>query len=157
MLDMSRAFDTIDRRIVLQDLSEILESDELHLVKHLLKYVKLQVKYNGFTGNIFTLDKGSPQGDCASQIGFIFYLHKAILAAKVNFETTRNILLDITLDNTYVNEDSFKSDIEKDHSYSKSIMSKGNCGFLIEQQYAENASWATNIKTSKSVWKLMLN
>ena len=46
-----------------------------------------------------------------------------------------------------MNKDSFKSDIEKDHSYAKSITSKGNCGFLIEQQYADDASWVTNIKT----------
>ena len=48
-----------------------------------------------------------------------------------------------------MNKDSFKSDIEKDHSYSKSITSKGNCGFLIEQQYADDASLVTNIKTVK--------
>ena len=42
--------------------------------------------------------------------------------AKINFETPRNILLDIKHDFTYVNNDSFKSDIEKDHSYSKSQM-----------------------------------
>ena len=88
--------------------------------------------YNGVTGNIFTPNIGSSQGDCASPIWFIFYLHKAILAAKVNFETSRNILLDIKHDHTYVNKDSFKSDIEKDNSYSKSITSKGNCGFLME-------------------------
>ena len=105
------------------------------------------MKYNGVTGNIFTHDIGSPQGDCASPIWFIFYLHKAILAAKVNFETSRNIVLDIKHDHTYVNKDSFKSNIEKDHSYSKSITS--NCGFLVEQQYADDASWATNIKTVK--------
>ena len=107
------------------------------------------MKYNGVTGNIFTPDIGSPQGDCASPIWFILYLHKAILAAKVKLETSRNILLDIKHDHTYVNKDSFKSDIEKDHSYSKSITSKGNCGFLIEQQYADDASWATNKKTVK--------
>ena len=61
MLDMSRAFDTIDRGILLKDLSEILESDELHLVSLLLKDVRLQVKYNSHrvTGNIFTPDIGS--------------------------------------------------------------------------------------------------
>ena len=86
------------------------------------------MKYNGVTGNILTPNIGSPRGDCASPVWFIFYLHKAILAAKVNLETSRNILLDIKHDRTYVNKDSFKSDIEKDHSYSKSITSKGNCG-----------------------------
>ena len=48
--------------------SEILESDELHLVSLLLKDVRLQMKYNGVIGNIFTPDIGSPQGDCASPI-----------------------------------------------------------------------------------------
>ena len=58
------------------------------------------------------------------------------------------MLLDIKHD-TYVNRDSSKSDIEKDHSYSKSITPKGNCGFLIEQQYADDASWVINIETVK--------
>ena len=154
---MSRAFDTIDQGILLKNLIEILESDELHLVSLLLKDVRLHVKYNGVTGNIFTPDIGSLQGDCASPIWFIFYLQKAIMAVKVNFETSRNILLDTKHDHTYVNKDSFKSDIEKDHSYSKSITSKGNCGFLIEQQYADDASWATNIRLSKNLWKVMLH
>ena len=78
----------------------------------LLKDVKLQVKYDGVTGNILMSDIGLPQGDCASPIWLTFYLHKAILAAKANFEAPRNILLDIKHDHTYVNQDSFKSDIE---------------------------------------------
>ena len=113
----------------------------LHFVFFWRTWKKLQVKYNSATGNIFTPDIGLPQGDCASPIWFIFYLHKAISAAKVNFETPRNILLDVKHDHTDVNKDSFKSDIEKDHSYSKSILSKGNYGFLIEQQYADDATW----------------
>ena len=36
MLDMSRAFDTIDGDKLLTDLSDILQSDELHLVKLVL-------------------------------------------------------------------------------------------------------------------------
>ena len=107
------------------------------------------MRYNGVTGNIFTPDIGPPQGDCACPIWFIFYLHKAILAANVNFEISRNILSDIKHDHTNVNKDSFTSDNEKDHSYTKSITPKGNCGFLTEQQCADDASWATNIKTVK--------
>ena len=49
MLDMSRAFDTIDRGKLLNDLSDILQPDELHLVKLLLIDVKIQVKYNNCT------------------------------------------------------------------------------------------------------------
>ena len=38
ILDMPKAFDTIDRGMLLKDLSEILEPDELHLVSLLLTY-----------------------------------------------------------------------------------------------------------------------
>ena len=85
-------------RILLQDLNEILESDELHLTSLHLNDVKLQVKYNGVPGNIFTPDIGSPQRDFANPIWLIRYLHKTTSAAKANFETPRNILLDIKHD-----------------------------------------------------------
>ena len=39
------------------------------------------MKYNGVTGNIFMPDIGSPHGDWARPIWFIFYLHKAKLVA----------------------------------------------------------------------------
>ena len=60
-----------DQGILLQNLSEILESDELHFVSLLLKDVTLQVKYNCVRGNIFTLDIGSPHVDCATPIWFV--------------------------------------------------------------------------------------
>ena len=44
MLDMSRAFDTIDRASVLNNLKEILNPDEIHLISLLIKDVKLSVK-----------------------------------------------------------------------------------------------------------------
>ena len=91
MLDMSRAFDTIDRGTLLKDLSNILEADELHLGSLLLADVQIQVKHQRELGNIFIPDIGSPQGDCASPIWFIFYLHIALKAAKQKFENPRNI------------------------------------------------------------------
>ena len=91
MLDMSRAFDTIDRGTLLKDLSNILEADELHLVSLLLTDVQIQVKHQGELGNTFVPDIGSPQGDCASPIWFIVYLHKALEAAKQKFGNPRNI------------------------------------------------------------------
>ena len=132
MLDMSRAFDTIDRGTLLTDLSEILEPDELHLVSLLLTDVKLQVKYKNTTGETFTPDIGSPQGDCASPIWFIFYLHKALSAIDSNLENPRDKLLDA----------------KHDHPYARAIggkerIPKGQKKFCIAQQYADDISWAT--------------
>ena len=139
MFDMSSAFDTIGRGILLQDLSEIIKSDELHLAGFVLKDVKLQVKYNGVTENIFTQDIGSPQGDCASPIWFICHQYKAILAAIIKFKTPRNILLDVKYNHTYVNKDSYKSDIEKDNSYSYKISRQWKFWFSYRTDVADEA------------------
>ena len=163
MLDMSRAFDTIDRGTLLQDLSDILDSDELHLVSLLLTDVKIQVKYNNVTGKIFVPDIGSPQGDCASPIWFIFYLHKALNAAKTKFDNPRDTRLDTLHDHTYSYAEGLdstlaSSDIRYEHSYSKSNVPKcgkkpipkGQNAVLIDQQYADDTSWITTIETVKN-------
>ena len=134
---MSRAFDTIDRGILLSDLKNILKPDILHLVSVLLIDVKIQVKYNNKLGNIFTPDIGSPQGDCASPIWFIFYLHMCLLEAKNNFLSYRDKNIDV----------------KHDHSYSKASKNvkipKGQRGYTIDQQYADDISWATTSEIVK--------
>ena len=155
MLDMSRAFDTIDRGTLLQDLSEIINPDELHLVSLLLIDVKLQVKYNNTTGKIFIPDIGSPQGDCASPIWFIFYLHKALTG--VQFDNPRDVTLDTNHDHPYNKRDYSELvsiDIRYEHDYSKCnkvklTIPKGQNSFLLDQQYADDASWATTVKRTK--------
>ena len=57
---MSRAFDTIDRGILLKDLKNLIKPDILHLINVLLTDVKIQVKHKNKLGNIFTPDIGSP-------------------------------------------------------------------------------------------------
>ena len=141
MLDMSKAFDTIDRGTLLTDLSEILEPDELHLVSLLLTDVQLQVKHDNIIGKTFTPDIGSPQGDCASPIWFIFYLHKALLKYKT--ESARDIKQDIAHDHTYVKHEFPRGDerrIEPKKSQNK---------FCIAQQYADDTSWITTEKHIK--------
>ena len=73
---------TIERGILLEDLKELLEPDILHLVNLLLTDVQIQVKYKNKIGENFKPNIGSPQGDCASPIWFIFYLHKALQTIK---------------------------------------------------------------------------
>ena len=77
LLDMSKAFDTIKRDILINDLKEILEDDELHLVSLLLKNIRIGIKLNNRIGKLFNSVIGSPQGDGASAIFFIAYLAKS--------------------------------------------------------------------------------
>ena len=53
MFDMSKAFDTIQRGILFEDLKEILEKDELHLIHLLLDNVQIAVKLENEIGDLF--------------------------------------------------------------------------------------------------------
>ena len=68
LLDMTKAFDTINREHLYKLLSDILDPDELNIMNILLKDVTLQVKNNITKGQTFTTTLGIPQGDCLSAI-----------------------------------------------------------------------------------------
>jgi len=110
----------------------ILEPDILHLVSLFLTDVQLEVKHNKL-GKKFKPDIGSPQGDCASPIWFILYLHKALKNSKLS--SSRDIEIDTSHDHNYTKADKQKK------------ITKVQKAFTIEQQYADDTSWATtNIK-----------
>ena len=63
MLDMSKAFHTIQRGTLFEDLKGTLENDELHLIHLLLDDVQ---KLENETCKLFKSLIGSPQGDAAN-------------------------------------------------------------------------------------------
>ena len=128
MLDMSRAFDTISRSSVIENLKEILNPDEIHLVSLLIKDVQLQVKCENHIGRAFTTNVGSPQGDCASPLLFIFELSKALEKSKQLIKTYSNINL--------------VRNINKDHTYSKKQNKDKEKEYIfsIGQEYADDCS-----------------
>ena len=78
MLDMSKAFDTVDRKLLLSKVNYILKPDELHLMYKMIKDVKIKVRVKKEESNFFTTNVGVCQGDCLSAIMFIYYLAKAM-------------------------------------------------------------------------------
>src|SRR3989442_6960161 len=78
-MDMSEAFDNVNRPELLNDLKEILDEDELHIAKILITNVTLQVKNKDIIGEKFSTSKGIPQGDSLSPILFILYLAKSLI------------------------------------------------------------------------------
>ena len=78
MLDMSKAFDTVDKGKLFKILKEILNDDELHLMKVLIQDVKLQVRIGNQSGDTFNTNIGVPQGDCLSPVLFTLYLANAL-------------------------------------------------------------------------------
>ena len=72
---MSKAFDSINRNQLTEDLRNAIETDELHITFTFLN-VSLSVRCENTRSEVFETDTGAPQGDCASALQFTYYLAK---------------------------------------------------------------------------------
>ena len=139
MLDMSKAFDSVKRKTLYEDLQSILNEDELHMITILLKDVRLKTRCGKTTGEYFKTNIGVPQGDCLSPILFTLYLAKAL-------EEKPNQKVDLLQDHNYgkpaINAEEILPDHLKDHTY----CSKTDPFFCVDQQYADDISWVANNK-----------
>ena len=78
LIDMSKAFDTVNRKLLLQQLEKVLQPDELHLLSILTNRPLITVTLDGEKGEGFRTFVGICQGDCLSAVLFIFYLACAL-------------------------------------------------------------------------------
>ena len=78
LLDMSKAFDTVNRNQLFETLEEILLPDEIHILHILTNDVKLKVRVCADYGPEFATSVGIIQGVCLSAVLFILYLAKAL-------------------------------------------------------------------------------
>ena len=77
-IDMSRAFDTINRQKLLTVVKNIVDSDEERMIQLLLANTTLAVRIGEQTGKPFETNIGTPQGDSLSPVLFICYLEAAL-------------------------------------------------------------------------------
>ena len=75
---MSKAFDTVNRKVLLTELQTVLEPDEVHLLGVLTNRPELSIYLDGEKGEGFNTLVGICQGDCLSAVLFIFYLAAAL-------------------------------------------------------------------------------
>ena len=78
LLDMSKAFDTVNRKTLIKELEKILQPDEIHLLSILTNRPLISIHLDGETGEGFNTFVGICQGDCLSAVLFIFYLASAL-------------------------------------------------------------------------------
>jgi len=135
MLDMSKAFDTVERGKLFEILQTVLADDELHLMKILIKDVQLQVRVGNTTGSSIMTNIGVPQGDCLSPILFTLYLAVALKSTEKIDNTPQ--------DHNYAKpkltgEDHLPNHL-KDHGYAINH----DIYLEIDQQYADDISWIT--------------
>ena len=88
-LDMSRAFDTIDRAKLMTILKDEvgLEEDEMRLCQSLLANTNLTVKLGAALSTSFETTIGTPQGDGLSPILFAIYLESALKEVRAEAST----------------------------------------------------------------------
>ena len=154
LLDMSKAFDTINRNQLLHDLSKILDPDELHLMAILIEDVKLQVRIGSELGEEFLTEEGACQGDVLSAIFFILYLGISVTperkganidhAYAMKEEEPEEIIHipPASIDHTYdAPEKTF--DPIKEHDYAIKPKYAEHPAFEIDPKYADDVTWAT--------------
>ena len=78
LLDMSKAFDTVNRKTLLEELEKTSDPDEIHLLSILTNRPLISIHLDGETGEGFHTHVGICQGDCLSAVLFIFYLACAL-------------------------------------------------------------------------------
>lgn len=78
-IDMSKAFDTVNRQKLVTFLSEVIDSKgDINVIKFLMSNTTLAVKTGKSTSSSFETNMGVPQGDCLSPKLFTFYLDRAL-------------------------------------------------------------------------------
>ena len=82
-IDMSAAFDTINRNLLIDILNGIIHDDELRMIHFLLSNTTIHPRIQGATNKkCFLSNTGTPQGDCLSPILFIIYLEHALKSVR---------------------------------------------------------------------------
>ena len=118
MLDMSKAFDTVNRQMLLDDLSTTINSDELHMISVMLQ-TKLRIQCDNSLSDIFDTNTGVPQGDGLSANEFTYYLAKT-LQPKHD-------------DHNYCKLHPVPTNVLHDHAYSRKCSN-----FTINMEYADD-------------------
>ena len=82
-LDLTRAFDTIDRDLLIEWMEDDpkLSLDDCRMVRYLLANTTLCVRVGDVSSPPFDSNMGSPQGDGLSPFIFIYYLNRAMRRA----------------------------------------------------------------------------
>ena len=96
-IDMSSAFDTIDREKLVQIVESFLDEDEARIVRRLLSDTTLEVRVKGAKSESFESNIGSPQGGSISGPLFEIYFEYALKEVRYEKELLNIVAKDTAL------------------------------------------------------------
>ena len=95
-IDLSKAFDCINRSLLLETMQTLLDEDEYRILLLLITNTTLRPRVQGTYGDSFPTSIGVPQGDALSPILFAIYLETALRYHLSNLPTPYSPDLRIT-------------------------------------------------------------
>ena len=111
-IDMSSAFDTINRHKLLEIAEQILDEDGQRMLRILLSETTVEVRIKGVESTSFPTNIGSPQGDSYSGPQFTMYFEQAL--KQVRREVEINTDEDLPVEMIYADDyDHLTEDYEK--------------------------------------------
>ena len=138
LLDMSKAFDSVNRSLLVKDFEKTLESDEVQLIKQMLN-VELAVRCGKEMSAFFKTDTGVPQGDGYSANEFTYYLANSTSESlNTDHDYAAPISIHIFTDHDYAAlEESIELDL--DMEYADDLTYITTCGKLFSIKRSEIA------------------
>ena len=167
MIDMSKAFDTVNRKKLMELMEPLLDENEMRMMYLLIGGVELVVRIDKETGKRISTNIGVAQGDCLSALLFIFYLAHILIPMPQGTirEDHKDICLWSELD-WILDKDKINLELDPkyadDVTYIRSHESKINKikrllpSMLQEGNLIENSSKREeyNIPSERNEWKL---
>ena len=149
-IDMSSAFDTINRKVLLEILEKFLDEDEIRIIQFLLSNTHISIKVSGattehpFLGNV-----GTPQGDSLSPVLFIIYLEEALKEVR---ELPDHQEPHLPSEVAYADDVDFVSTIQhKDIRQVQAILAKFN--LLVNEEKTEYTDVKREAKKEEETWR----
>ena len=161
-IDMSSAFDTIDRKSLLKELSTFLDDDEMRMCQLLLANNDVSLRFDNHPEESFTTNKGSPQGDAISGTFFTIALEKALrdIRSIIN-ESDQGIEHSYSIKSSLPNEliyaddtDFVNTDINKDkiiNKHTKPTLAKH--GLLVNDDKTEHTMVKRGASKETESWR----
>ena len=149
-IDMSSAFDTINRELLLNILENIINEDELRLIRFLLSDTHISLKIKGVTiEQPFLSNVGTPQGDSLSPVLFILYLEAALREIRdLNDNNEENLPTEVA----YADDVDFISMVKyKDVSQVQLVLKKYD--LLVNNDKTEYTNIKREAKKEDETWR----